>query len=153
MASPTQWTWVCMNSGSWWTGSPGMLWFMGSQTAEHDWVNWTELNWMLKESVWELPLILIRAASLIFCNENTAICLRPIINTFYLLTIRRRYTHTELVKYQKYLFKFKIMESDQNIYSNRCISHGFRNLNAIFLLNSLAEFIKMILKLRNLITL
>ena len=116
-------------------------------------LNWTELNWMLKDSVWELPLILIRAASLIFCNENTAICLRPIINTFYLLTIRRRYTHTELVKYQKYLFKFKIMESDQNIYSNRCISHGFRNLNAIFLLNSLAEFIKMILKLRNLITL
>ena len=26
MASPTQWTWVWVNSGSWWwTGSPGML--------------------------------------------------------------------------------------------------------------------------------
>ena len=30
MASPTQWTWVWVNSGSsWWTGRPGMLRFMG----------------------------------------------------------------------------------------------------------------------------
>ena len=28
MASPTQWTWVWVNSGSW-TGRPGVLWFMG----------------------------------------------------------------------------------------------------------------------------
>ena len=42
--SPTQWTWVWVNSGSWWwTGRPGMLWFMGSQRVGHDWV--TELNW------------------------------------------------------------------------------------------------------------
>ena len=44
MASPTQWTWVWVNSGSWWwTGKPGMLWFMGLQRAGHDWA--TELNW------------------------------------------------------------------------------------------------------------
>ena len=31
MASPTQWTWVWVDSGSWWwTGRPGVLWFMGS---------------------------------------------------------------------------------------------------------------------------
>ena len=31
MASPTQWTWVWVNSGSWWwTGNPGMLQSMGS---------------------------------------------------------------------------------------------------------------------------
>ena len=36
--------WVWGNSGSWWwTGSPGMLWFMGSQRVGHDWA--TELNW------------------------------------------------------------------------------------------------------------
>ena len=30
MASPTRWTWVWVNSGSWWwTGRPGVLWFMG----------------------------------------------------------------------------------------------------------------------------
>ena len=44
MASPTQWIWVWVNSRSWWwTGRPGVLWFMGSQRAGHDWV--TEMNW------------------------------------------------------------------------------------------------------------
>ena len=44
MASPTWWTWVWVNSRSWWwTGSPGELRFMGSQRVGHDWV--TELNW------------------------------------------------------------------------------------------------------------
>ena len=37
-----------VNSGSsWWTGRPGVLWFMGSQTVGHDWateLNWTKLN-------------------------------------------------------------------------------------------------------------
>ena len=46
MASPTPWTWVWVNSGSWWwTGRPGMLRFMGSQRVGHDWA--TELNWTL----------------------------------------------------------------------------------------------------------
>ena len=44
MASPTRWTWVWVNSRSWWwTGRPGLLWFMGSQRVGHDWA--TELNW------------------------------------------------------------------------------------------------------------
>ena len=43
MASLTQWTWVWVDSGSWWwTGRPGVLQFMGSQRVGHDWV--TELN-------------------------------------------------------------------------------------------------------------
>ena len=40
-----RWTWVWVNSGSWWwTGRPGMLWFMGSQsrTQLSDWTDWTE---------------------------------------------------------------------------------------------------------------
>ena len=37
-------SWV--NSGSWWwTGRPGVLWFMGSQRVGHDWA--TELNWIM----------------------------------------------------------------------------------------------------------
>ena len=45
MASPTQCTWVWVNSGSWWwTGRPGVLWFMGLQRVGHNWA--TELNWM-----------------------------------------------------------------------------------------------------------
>ena len=43
MASPTQWTWVWVNSGSWWwTGRPGVLQSMGSQRVGHNWA--TELN-------------------------------------------------------------------------------------------------------------
>ena len=44
MASLTRWTWVWVNSGSWWwTGRPGVLQFVGSQRVRHDWV--TGLNW------------------------------------------------------------------------------------------------------------
>ena len=44
MASPIQWTWVWVNSGSWWwTGRPGVLWSLGSQRVGHNWA--TELNW------------------------------------------------------------------------------------------------------------
>ena len=44
MASPTQWTWVWVDSGSWWwSGRPGVLWSMGWQRVGHDWA--TELNW------------------------------------------------------------------------------------------------------------
>ena len=42
--SLTRWTWIWVNSGSWWwTGRPGVLRFMGSQRVRHDWA--TELNW------------------------------------------------------------------------------------------------------------
>ena len=44
MASPTQWTWVWVNSGSWWwTGKPSVLQSMGV-TKSQTWLsNWTEL--------------------------------------------------------------------------------------------------------------
>ena len=47
MASPTRWTWVWASSGSWWwTGRPGVLQFMGSQSRT--WLSdWTELNIIL----------------------------------------------------------------------------------------------------------
>ena len=45
--SPTKLTWVWVDSGSWWwTGRPGMLWFMGSQSQTRL-SDWTELNWFL----------------------------------------------------------------------------------------------------------
>ena len=44
MASPTQWTWVWVNSGSWWwTRRPGVLQSMGSPRVGHDWA--IKLNW------------------------------------------------------------------------------------------------------------
>ena len=64
MAWSTWWTWVWVNSGSWWwTGRPGVLWFMGLQIFRHDWA--TELNctelWYLnmpvvnQEALWLPP--------------------------------------------------------------------------------------------------
>ena len=52
MASLTWWTWVSVNSGSWWwTGRPGMLQFMGSQRVGHDWA--TLLNWYIQwDIIW-----------------------------------------------------------------------------------------------------
>ena len=43
MASLTGWTWVWVNSGSWWwTGRPDVLWFMGSQESDTtERLNWT----------------------------------------------------------------------------------------------------------------
>ena len=46
MGSLTPWTWVWVDSGSWWwTGRPGVLQSMGLQRVGHDWATWTELNW------------------------------------------------------------------------------------------------------------
>ena len=49
MASPSQWTWVWVNSGSWWwTGRPGVLQFMESQSwtwlSDRTELNWTEVG-------------------------------------------------------------------------------------------------------------
>ena len=48
-SSLTRWTWVWVNSGSWWwTGRPGVLWFMESQRVGHDWAThliWSEQFW------------------------------------------------------------------------------------------------------------
>ena len=50
MASLTRWTWVSVNSGSWWwTGRPGMLQFMGYKeldTTER--LIWYDLIWLLR---------------------------------------------------------------------------------------------------------
>ena len=63
MASLTWWTWVWVNSGSWWwTGRPDVLQLMESQRVRHDWA--TELtDWLsplLIESEKEIKSLLIR---------------------------------------------------------------------------------------------
>ena len=59
-ASLTQWTWVWVNSRSWWwTGIPGVLQSMRSQRVRHDKrLNWTEMSaivWLFEHSL-GLPL-------------------------------------------------------------------------------------------------
>ena len=51
----TRWTWVSVNSGSWWwTGRPGVLRFMGLQRVGHNWV--TDLIWFLYNIIGMLPI-------------------------------------------------------------------------------------------------
>ena len=81
-ASPTQWKWVCVDSGSWWwTGRPGVLQFMGSQRVRHDWL--TELNWTHLSIIYislNLPVVLCPYLSLVSPFKEQNIC-------FYLLSV------------------------------------------------------------------
>ena len=54
MASPTRWTWVWVNSRSWWwTGRPGVLQSMGSQRVGHDWVTeWQQSDQRIERESW-----------------------------------------------------------------------------------------------------
>ena len=66
MASPSQWTWVWVDCRSWWwTGRPGMLQFMGSQSWT--WLSyWSELNWtMVNQLPFEASLSLKKLKELI----------------------------------------------------------------------------------------
>ena len=55
MASPTQWTWVWVNSIHWWwTARPVVLQSMGLQRVRHDWA--TGLNWTAQAQAERLQL-------------------------------------------------------------------------------------------------
>ena len=55
MASPTQWTWIWVNSRRWWwTGRPGVLQSLGLQTDGHDWATELKWNWISNLRVWNL---------------------------------------------------------------------------------------------------
>ena len=68
--SLTQWTWVWVNSGSWWwTGRPGVLRFMKSQRVRHYSV--TELNWKFQRQD------IVIASSVQFSHSVVSDSLRP----------------------------------------------------------------------------
>ena len=101
MASPTQWTWVWINSGSWWwTGRPGVLQSMGLQRVGHDWV--TELNWMELYRSELLPLSLIKYADIKM--HRTDSCL-----FFFVIRQSRR---KELWRKKQWLVNFPVFKQD-----------------------------------------
>ena len=64
MASLTQWTWVWVNSESWWwTGKPGVLQSMGSQsrTKLSDWTDRPSTQWVASPSSleWQIVVVLV----------------------------------------------------------------------------------------------
>ena len=66
MASSARWIWVWVSSRSWWwTGKPGELQSMVSQSRT--WLsNWTELNWTESASYWHAKREISRGES----NKN-----------------------------------------------------------------------------------
>ena len=83
MASLTWWTWVWVISGSWWwTGRPGVLWFMGLQRVRHD-CDWTDLTDNIKlvghiEWIW-YKLSIVNPSifpSMRFFSNESALCIR-----------------------------------------------------------------------------
>ena len=75
MASLTRWTWVSVNSGSWWwTGRPGVLRFMGSQRVGHDWVTdliWSDVSLIISPlplSFSPFPFFFLSSSPLFLCS-------------------------------------------------------------------------------------
>ena len=93
MASPTQWTWVWVNSGSWWwTGRLGMLWFIGLQRVGHYWV--TELNWTeLKLKKYIMVIYVLE------CREH--------FRYFWLVYFITDYYHLFLWRYQEVILNMR----------------------------------------------
>ena len=89
MASLTQWTWVWVNSGSWWwTGRPGVLRFMGSQRVGHDWV--TELIWTEGERILDSECLSLKPGSIVFKTL-------PIARFLILLSLTLPISKTEII--------------------------------------------------------
>ena len=79
MAWVTQWTWVWASSRSWWwTGSPGVLQSMGSQTVRHDWA--TELNWNYEIMLLLTSLFLFLKVKLCFGIISHCLCINYLVN-------------------------------------------------------------------------
>ena len=75
MASLNQWTWVWVNSRSWWrTGRPGVLHSMGLQRVGHNCA--TELNWTSQYHL----LLLSPTISVLYCTHRCMKCSLGISN-------------------------------------------------------------------------
>ena len=80
MTSLTRWTWVWVDSRSWWwTGRPGMLRFMELQRVGYDWV--TELNW----------------SHLLICSSHGLVYIRFLLSVAHLVTLILPYFPVELM--------------------------------------------------------
>ena len=76
MASPTQWTWVWVNSGNWWwTGRLGGLQFMGSQRVGWDWA--TELDWTELQGILLTQGLNPHLFCLLYCQADSLLLVSP----------------------------------------------------------------------------
>ena len=85
MASPTRWTWVWASSGSWWwTGKPGMLQSVGSQSQT--WLSdWRELQFMTLD--FYLFHLWLRENFCVSILGNDLACFSTIISSYFLWSL------------------------------------------------------------------
>ena len=83
MASPTQWTWVWVNSGRWrWTGKPRVLWSMGSQRVRHGWM--TELKASSGFTLHKFSIFILNSFYLLsFPWPNCDVLINPVLNFYH----------------------------------------------------------------------
>ena len=105
MASLTRWTGVWENSKSWWwTGRPGVLWFMGSQKVRLDWA--TELSWTELKVHW------------VICSLHWVICYHS-----HIIGIISEFSFVILIEFSNFLFYF-LFCADWSTYFS-CVSTLF----------------------------
>ena len=113
MASPTRWTWVWVNSGSWWwTGRPGVLRFMGSQRVGHGWateLNWTELNWVYSEEAEFMPdkAFFLSFSFFFFCLRLLSLFLYQRLGELSCMAVMKSALLEVWSPFQPYCFRFK----------------------------------------------
>ena len=72
MASPTRWTWIWVNSGSWWWAErPGVLQFMGSQSPTRL-SDWSDLIWSNEEMTMTLYELRLKSMFIKSKHENSS---------------------------------------------------------------------------------
>ena len=125
MASPTQWTRVFVNFRSWWwTGRPGVLQSMGSQTVGHGWatgLNWTDRADVFWITEWKYSYTVSSQDS--FIERTTCRSLQKDLST---MTQRQ-----ELRKYQV-IFFFHCTPSNLRGSSSSVISFSLFTLSCVF---------------------
>ena len=119
MASLTRCTWVWVNSGSWWwTGRPGVLQFMGSQSRT--WLSdWTELtdtafNWLsssvtmlVEDRGYHSPLFMWRVT---LTNTSPLVCLYiSVLNCLFFGECGSRNWHSYLTLFLYFFFRVQLL--------------------------------------------
>jgi len=107
MASLTRWTWVWVNSGSWWwTGRPEVLQFIGSQRVEgHKELDTTEqLNWTeLMESKNDTDEPICRTRNRVIDVENRSVDMGGVVGRWERWIGRLELTYVHYHMWDSYL--------------------------------------------------
>ena len=104
MVSPTQWTWVWVNSGSWrWTRRPGVMQSMELQRVGDNWV--TELNTSRSKLYWGARYFKISLVFLFFFLRNVHSQSSQIKNSLFLIHCSFETSEWEISGRHSWLFK------------------------------------------------